>query len=201
MKIAAVILAGGKGERMGGVNKALLEIGGERFIDRAIAAATGCDPILVAVGRKSFALPVGVTAVFDLETDYAGPLAGVVAAVEHLDGGKADLLLSLAVDTPLFPRDFIARTAPLLRDAQVVVGAFGIQDYPTNALWRLDAIAELPNDARKGIAPRSLKRLAGSLRSARLDYAEFTAEDPFRNANTPEDLALLRRIQGSQNTA
>lgn len=201
MTIAAVILAGGRGERLGGVNKALLEIGGQRFIDRAVEAARGCRPILVAVGLADFALPDNATAVFDLETDYGGPLAGVAAAVDHLGGKQAGVLFSLAVDTPFFPPDFIARARPMLQGSPVVIGAYGAQDYPTNALWRLDAIADLASQVREGIAPRSLKRLAEALGSARLDYAEFSPEDPFRNANTPEDLAHLRRIRGSQNTA
>lgn len=199
MRIAAVILAGGKGERLGGVNKALLEIGGRSFIDRATGAARGCEPILVAVGRRSFDVPSGATAIPDLESDYAGPLAGVAAAVGHLRPATADALFSIAVDTPLFPADFLSRALPLLDDADVVIGAYGVQDYPTNALWRLDSIAELAEEVRSGTAPRSLKRLAERLRARRLDYAELVADDPFRNANTPEDLELLRRAETARN--
>ena len=50
-RVAAVILAGGKGERLGGVNKALLTIGGERFIDRAMGAIDGCS---ASGGKYSF---------------------------------------------------------------------------------------------------------------------------------------------------
>lgn len=200
MRIAAVILAGGKGERLGGVNKAFLHIGGRRFIDRAVEAAQGCDPILVAVGREAFAIPSDTLPVLDLGGDYAGPLAGVAAAIDYLGSARADVLFSLAVDTPLFPRDFIERALLLLDGSAAVVSAYGPQDYPTNALWRLDAIRGLADEVRKGTAPRSLKRLAETLDAVRLDYTEFAPDDPFRNANTPEDLARLRRAQGSQNT-
>ena len=198
MRIAACILAGGKGERLGGVNKALLELGGQRFIDRAVDVVRGCDPILIAVGREAFAIPEGTVALRDIESDYAGPLAGVAAAIAHL-GTDGDVLFSLAVDTPMFPRDFLAAALPLLDGAPVVVGAYGAQDYPTNALWRLEAIGDLADELRDGTAPRSLKRLAERLGAVRLDYAERVSEDPFRNANTPEDLALLRRAQAAQN--
>lgn len=199
MRIAAVILAGGKGERLGGVNKALLEIGGRSFIDRATGAARGCAPILVAVGRRSFEVPPSTTAIPDLVSDYAGPVAGVAAAVDHLRPATAEALFSLAVDTPLFPADFLNRALPLLDEADVVIGAYGAQDYPTNALWRLDSIAGLAEEVRSGAAPRSLKRLAGRLRAQRLDYAELVSEDPFRNANTLEDLELLRRAEAARN--
>jgi molybdopterin-guanine dinucleotide biosynthesis protein A len=190
-QIAAVILAGGKAERLGGLNKALIEIGGLRLVDRAIAAAGACSPILLAVGRSAFEV-AGTRAVPDLETDYAGPLAGVAAAVEALEGSGVDYLLSLAVDTPFFPPDFVARARPLLQSAPAVLSAFGAQDYPTNALWRLSAIADLPARLRAGSAPRSLKRLAEGLGAARLDYAAYDSDNPFANLNTPDDLAELR---------
>lgn len=196
MRIAAVILAGGRGERLGGVNKALIEIGGRRLIDLAVEAAAGCDPVLVAVGRDGYAVPGGTQPILDLDGDYGGPLAGVASAVQHLSGSGVDALLSLAVDTPLFPRDFLDRVKPLLGSAAVVVGAYGPQDYPTNALWRLDAIHNLALDVAAGTAPRSLKRLAATLGAVRLDYAEIVPSDPFRNANTPEDLTFLRQAVG-----
>jgi molybdopterin-guanine dinucleotide biosynthesis protein A len=193
--IAAVILAGGKGERLGGVNKALLTIGNDRFIDRAMAATARCTPRLLAVGRTPFASPAGLIPVPDLETDYAGPLAGVAAAAEYLKGVQVDLLFSLAVDTPLFPRDFLDRALPLLETASAVIACYGEQDYPTNAVWRLPALSGLPETLRKGTAPRSLKRLAEALGAMRLDYAPLNHFDPFRNANTPEDLTFLRDLE------
>jgi molybdopterin-guanine dinucleotide biosynthesis protein A len=190
-RIAAVILAGGRGERLGGVNKALLEVGGRRLVDRAIAAIAGCDPIFLAVGAGDLVVP-GTRAVPDLDTDYAGPLAGVAAAIDALGGNDAELLLSLAVDTPFFPCDFVARALPLLTDADTVIGAYAAQGYPTNALWRLSPLRDLPQRLRESTAPHSLKRVAATLRSARLDYAALAERDPFANANTPEDLAALR---------
>lgn len=189
-RIAAVILAGGRGERLGGVNKAEVMFGGERLIDRALRVGSGCDPILVAVGPTSYVPPGGRT-VPDLQTDYAGPLAGVAAAVDELAGGNAEWLLSLAVDTPFFPADFLARATARADGMDCVMGCFGTQAYPTNALWRLDAVRDLPEAVRVGTAPHSLKRLAATVRTARLDYAELVENDPFFNVNTPEDLEKL----------
>jgi molybdopterin-guanine dinucleotide biosynthesis protein A len=190
-RIAAVILAGGRGERLGGVNKAMLEIGGRRLVDWALGAAHGCDPVVLAVGQLDFEV-AGTLRVRDLLTDYGGPLAGVAAAVDHLIDDPPDLLLSLAVDTPFFPADFIDRATPLLAAAQAVVASYAGQDYPTNVLWRFEALSNLPILVRSGTAPHSLKRLAADLGAARLDYVTLAANDPFMNANTPEDLAILR---------
>jgi molybdopterin-guanine dinucleotide biosynthesis protein A len=189
-RIAAVILAGGKGERLGGVNKAFLGVGGRRLIDRAMDVVVGCDPILVATGRAVFDLPTGATAVLDQPDRGGGPLAGVLAAVDALEGSSADLLLSLAVDTPLFPTDFLARALAALGDARAILAAYGAQDYPTNALWRVDAIRQIPPHLH------SLKGLAASIGAGRLDYAERCAGDPFLNVNTPADLAMLEGLLG-----
>jgi molybdopterin-guanine dinucleotide biosynthesis protein A len=188
--VAAVILAGGKAERLGGVNKALLDIGGRTLIERALDVAAECDPILVAVGAGDF-LPPGGRGIPDLPTAYAGPLAGVAAAIEHLAVTSAQWLLSLAVDTPFFPTDFLARAAVLTPQSDCVMACYGAQDYPTNALWRLDALRGLPAGLRNGAAPHSLKRLANNLRTARLDYAALRRDDPFLNVNTPQDLTNL----------
>ena len=193
--IAAVILAGGKGERLGGVNKALLTIGNERFIDRAMAVTEGCAPRLLAIGRSQFEVPEGLVQVHDLDTDYAGPLAGVAAAVDHLASSPPKLLFSLAVDTPLFPPDFLARALPLLDNAPAVIACYGDQDYPTNAMWNFSALSALPDGLRTGTAPRSLKRLGESLGAVQLDYSSVNDVDPFRNANTLEDLAFLRNVE------
>jgi molybdopterin-guanine dinucleotide biosynthesis protein A len=193
--IAAVILAGGKGERLGGVNKALLTIGNERFIDRAMAVTEGCAPRLLAIGRTPFEAPDGLVQVHDLDTGYAGPLAGVAAAVDHLASSPPKLLFSLAVDTPLFPPDFLARALPLLDTASAVIACYGDQDYPTNAMWNFSALSALPDGLRTGTAPRSLKRLGESLRAVQLDYSSVNDVDPFRNANTLEDLAFLRNVE------
>ncbi len=196
-RIAAVILAGGKGERLGGVNKALIEIGGRTLLDHALDLTATCDRRVLAVGPSNWDPARDVECVTDLPTDYAGPLAGVATAVAHLAASPPDALFILAVDTPMFPRNFLGRALPLLDTSAVVVGAYAGQDYPTNALWRFDAISTLGEEVRQGTAPRSLKRLAASVGVTQLDYADLLDLDPFRNANTPEDLAFLRAQLGA----
>jgi molybdopterin-guanine dinucleotide biosynthesis protein A len=196
MKIAAAILAGGRGERLGGVNKAMIELGERTLLDHAMASVEGCDPIVLSTGANSFPDDVGVAPerrIADLESGYGGPLAGVAAAVDVLARiGAPDLLLTLAVDTPFFPRDFAERAYPMSDGVDVVVAAFREQDYPTNCLWRFGALGTLPAAVREGTAPHSLKRLIASCRVAHLDYARFAAVDPFANANTRDELEALR---------
>jgi molybdopterin-guanine dinucleotide biosynthesis protein A len=198
-KLAAVILAGGRGERMGGANKALLKFGGRRMIDIALEAVSGCDSVVLSAGDRVFPAEIGIPAenvVSDIHSTYGGPLAGVAAAVEHLSRGPSpEMLLTLAVDTPHFPADFVGRAQGLIADADLVVGAYEGQDYPTNALWRFGALQGLPGRIRQGTAPHSLKRLIMEHRAHRIDYSALTTSDPFANANTPEELAELRARQ------
>jgi molybdopterin-guanine dinucleotide biosynthesis protein A len=192
--IAAAILAGGKGERLGGVNKALIAIGGRRMIDHVLDACAGCEPVLLCGGENAFAadLPVApANIIADLASDYAGPLAGVAAAVAELEHrGAPALLLTSAVDTPLMPADFAGRANAMIGDADAVVGSYGGQDYPTQALWRFAALHGLPDGVRTGTAPHSLKRLMAAKKCVRLNYSALP-QNPFANANTPEELAAL----------
>jgi molybdopterin-guanine dinucleotide biosynthesis protein A len=129
----------------------------------------------------------------DLLTSYGGPLAGVAAAIAALSANPPDLLLTVAVDTPFFPADFPQRAIAMLEGGRdVIVAAFDGQDYPTNAVWRFGALTSLPARIIDGTAPHGLRRLIAAHNSAMLDYGGLTAENPFANANTPEDLAALR---------
>ena len=82
-ELAAILLAGGRGSRMGGVHKPLLEIGGTTLLDAAIAAArdAGCDPI-VAVGDSAIAVSAAASAI-DL-----GPRGPAVRRPRRRDPGR-----------------------------------------------------------------------------------------------------------------
>jgi molybdopterin-guanine dinucleotide biosynthesis protein A len=197
-RTAAVILAGGKGERLGGVIKANVTIGGVRLLERVTRAlGQDVDPVLVALGGfrpDEVRLLPGQIAVPDLPTSFAGPLAGVAAAVDWCNHATEppELLVTAAVDTPFLPADFVARlVAALGPDDPAVVAYHRDQEYPTNALWRLDAIAALPDRVWEGVAPHGLKRLAAALGARSLSWPETAAGDPFANVNTPADLAAL----------
>jgi molybdopterin-guanine dinucleotide biosynthesis protein A len=195
-RVAAVILAGGRGERLGGVVKANLTIGGMRLLERVAAALEPVDALLVAHGvtaPDALNLMPWQTAVPDLATDYAGPLAGLAGAVAWcLAADEApQIVVTAAVDTPFLPKHFAALMVQALGDGTALVARHGGQDYPTNAAWRLSAIKTLPEAVRDGSAPHSLRRLADALDAGSYDWPESQGGDPFANANTPADLAAL----------
>jgi molybdopterin-guanine dinucleotide biosynthesis protein A len=189
--IAAVILAGGRGERLGGVVKAELRVGGVRLLDRVLARVSGCSPIVIAHGPHdpaAMGLPTVVVPVADLAADYAGPLAGFAAAVAALPA--AELLVCAAVDAPFLPVDYVEKLIAGLGEAPAAIGAYDSQPYPTNSIWRLDRFRDLPARVLAGTAPRSLKSLAAQAGGVVVEWPLGPGGDPFANVNTPEDLAL-----------
>ncbi|HEY3338538.1 MAG TPA: NTP transferase domain-containing protein [Propionicimonas sp.] len=91
----AVILAGGRGSRLGAPSKPDLRVGGRRLLDIALAAAGGADRIVV-VG--DIEVPDGVLRTRE-EPAYGGPVAGLEAGLASLDD-PADWTLLLASDLP-----------------------------------------------------------------------------------------------------
>jgi molybdenum cofactor guanylyltransferase len=188
---AAVILAGGRGERLGGVIKANLEIGGIRLIDRLFSAVAGASPVLVARGRlldADLTLPAGSEAVEDA-SGFEGPLAGVAGAMRVLAArsGAPAFLLSVAVDTPFFPKTFLAEALARIGDHDAVVARFEGQDFPTNALWRLATVVTVIERFH------SLKRLLEQVKTVPLDWPDEGGGNPFANLNTQDDRAALER--------
>lgn len=197
----AVIIAGGQGQRLGGVRKRDVRIGGIRLIER-VRQAMGevSQPLLVATGPgEAPVLEDGMLAIADLAGPVGGPLAGLAAAVDALQqrGIGEGALVSVAVDTPCLPADFADAMAGALGGHDAVYAAWGEAFYPPNAAWRLEALEALPRLVRDGTSPGSLKALHSQLNAQRFDWRHTHERDPFANLNTLADLiGLQRRVRG-----
>lgn len=194
--IAGLILAGGRGERLGGVIKSGLVVGGERLLDRVLARLADCSPLLAAHGRippELLELPPEMIAVPDLDGDYAGPLAGLAGAIAYLNGlaTPPELLISIAVDTPFLPENFVTRLKSELGEAPAAVASYAGQPYPTNSIWRVARFRDLPARVAARTAPRSLKSLWAAVGGVDVAWPVTADGDPFANVNTPADLAEL----------
>ena len=202
IRVAGLILAGGRGERLGGTIKSELVVGGLRLLERVALPLADCSPLLVAHGRLDPAqlrLPAHFRPVPDLPGDYAGPLAGLAAAVAPLAllAEPPELLVCAAVDAPFLPTGYVDWLIAGLGPHDAAIAGYSGQPYPTNSIWRLARIAQLPAEVLAGTAPRSLKSLAARLDSVLQDWPRTAAGDPFANINTPEELAEMQRRAGT----
>src|SRR5688572_31105985 len=114
-----VILAGGQGRRMGGVDRALVLLGGTTLIERAIARASVQVPdvIINANGDPKRFAHLGLPVVPDPIGGFVGPIAGILAGFAWMRANrpKARWLASFSCDTPFFPVDMVER---LIAEAQ-----------------------------------------------------------------------------------
>lgn len=189
MRIFGLILAGGEGRRLGGRDKAMVELAGETLLARS-AARLGPQVERLALSTNGSAerfpdFPGPVLA--DATTDRLGPMAGLLAGLNWLAEIGGTHLASAAVDLPFLPCDLV----PHLLLAGEAADGFAVAEsngrvHPTCGLWPL----RLRDPLRAALASgeRRIGQWAEAQGAARASFDDRPA-DPFLNINTPEDLA------------
>lgn len=194
MKVAGVILAGGRSTRMGGVDKAALDLAGTTLLDNAVSRlAPQVGELAVSTNVDRPGLGPHVPRLHDRAATFEGPLAGVVAGLEWAASRQQDTIVTIAVDTPFFPVDLVARLAGGNLERVRVARSNG-RHHPIIALWPIGALAPLAAFLE---SPES-RRVMTFLEAFGMEAVDFPTEpfDPFFNVNTPEDLAAARRLAG-----
>ena len=195
----AVILAGGLARRMGGGDKPLRLLGGRPMLDHVIdrVAPQVALTLINANGDPARFAGFGLPIVPDPLPGHPGPLAGVLAALDWAAAARPDLpwVLSVPGDSPFLPRDLAAR----LYQAREATGlpiacarsAADGQVHPPVALWPVTLRHALRAALLAG--ERGVASVQSRLGCA---FADWPADpvDPFRNANTPEDLAAAEAL-------
>jgi molybdopterin-guanine dinucleotide biosynthesis protein A len=190
MKIAGVIIAGGRSRRMG-AEKALTTVAGkpilQHIVERiapqvdALALNTNGDPVRY--------LPIGIPVIADMRTDIGTPLAGLHAGLHWTVSQGLDAMLSLPSDCPFLPRDLTAR---LGAGTLPSIASSGGQRHVLTGLWPSSLLATLDTALAEG----GLFRVKDWAALVQVRHVEWTAVpvDPFFNVNTPEELAEANRI-------
>jgi molybdopterin-guanine dinucleotide biosynthesis protein A len=193
-----LILDGGLARRMGGADKGLVLLAGRSMLAYAIdRLRPQCAALaLSANGDKArfqaFDLPV----VPDDPPDSAGPLAGVIAGLDHCARNAPDLThaASLPADTPFAPSDFVARLHEARRasGSEIAVAASGGRAHRVAALWPVALAGEL----RRALVNEGVRKVESVLQRFRVALVEWPDAplDPFFNVNAPEDLARAEAI-------
>jgi molybdenum cofactor guanylyltransferase len=190
-----VILAGGQGRRMGGVDKALLPLGGTTLIERAIARASVQvrDLIINANGDPQRFAHLGLPVVADRVGGFVGPLAGIFAAFEWMRANRpqARWLATFACDCPFFPMDMVERLVESAKREKARIGvaaSAGGQHHPVFAVWSAE-ISSTSDDVLVKGGFRKMDDFIATLPNVRVSFAADPI-DPFLNINTQEELAF-----------
>lgn len=182
-RVTGIILAGGRGRRMGGVDKGLQPLRGRPMVAWALERlAPQVDEILVNANQNAEAYAkLGYRVVPDSVGGFAGPLAGLHAG---LQAASHPLAVSVPCDSPFLPLDLVVRLKSFLGENDLAVAKTGDQAHPVFAL------------VRRSVLPHLESFLAGGGRKIDAWYATLAAvevsfddqPDAFRNINTLEEL-------------
>lgn len=181
MRIAGLVLAGGRSRRFGR-DKALARFRGRPLIAWSLDALAPHVAVLGVGGPAALASEVGVEAVSDPPGAPDGPLAGVLAGLAWAAQRGCTHLVTAPCDMPFLPPDLVPRLAAAIGE-RPVVAARAARVHALSALWRADAaLGALVRDGKQLSMQALIDALGGS-------YADFEAEAAFANLNTPADFA------------
>ena len=196
--VAGVLLAGGLARRMGGGDKCLRPLAGNTLLARVIARAAPQVGTLIlnANGDPARFAPYGLPVVADVVEGHAGPLAGILTALdwaaEHAP--HHPLVASFATDAPFLPRNLVEALmhARELAGADLACAASDGRAHPVFGLWPV----ELRADLRKALVEQGERKIDHWTASHRLVEVAFPCDpvDPFFNANRKDDLAEAERL-------
>jgi molybdopterin-guanine dinucleotide biosynthesis protein A len=186
-----LILAGGLARRMGGGDKALIEIGGRTILDRVLETMTPqCDGIILnANGDPQRFARFGLPIVPDDIPDFAGPLAGILAGLDWAAAHRpaVEWMASVPGDCPFLPTDLVARlhVARAAAATPLACAKSGDWRHPVAGLWPV----ALRGDLRRAVVDEDLHKIEVWTARHGVAIAEWPDRpvDPFFNVNTPED--------------
>ncbi|MBP0591761.1 molybdenum cofactor guanylyltransferase MobA [Paraburkholderia sp. LEh10] len=196
--ITGLLLAGGRGMRMGGADKGLQKLHGEPLalhVLRRLAPQAG--PMLISANRhadlySALGAPFRATVVADTLPDFPGPLAGLLAG---LRAARTPFVLSAPCDTPGLPDDLAARLAAALDAQHADIATVTTTDaqgntsiHPVFALLRTSLADDLEGFLQAG--ERKVRTWYARHRAVEVAFAD---ERTFYNINSLQELADLER--------
>jgi molybdopterin-guanine dinucleotide biosynthesis protein A len=195
-----LVLAGGLARRMGGGDKARIEIGGVSILDRVLALLSKqCTAIIInANGDPERFADTGCPVIPDNVPGHPGPLAGILAGLDWLaaqDNG-IEWIVSVPGDCPFLPDDLVEKLHQARRRQETGVplacARSGEWRHPVVGLWPL----ALRENLRKALVQEDLRKIEVWTARHGIAIADWPADpiDPFFNVNTPEDAERAARI-------
>lgn len=188
--ITGLVLAGGQGRRMGGVDKGLALLDGHPMVEWVLQRfAPQVDHVLINANQNleryaAFGHPV----IADAIGGFAGPLAGLHAG---LSACRTPLLATTPCDSPFLPLDLVSRLAAALHqgDAQLAVAKTGPQAHPVFCLTRREVLQSLTDFLAGG--GRKIDAWYAALKVVEVGFDD--EEAAFANINTRDELSAFSK--------
>lgn len=190
VSIAVVVLAGGRGTRIGG-GKPQLRLGGRTLLERALNQAEQWSKTVAVAAGDGTQLDVGCYRNLADEPELDGPLGGLAAALRFARECGVEAVLTVPVDTPFLPPDLPRRLAAAIGISGAAIPTSGGRLHSVCGLWRVQTLDHLRSYAATG-----RRALMGLAEAAGFVTVDWPAEpfDPFFNINRPGDLAEAERL-------
>jgi molybdopterin-guanine dinucleotide biosynthesis protein A len=181
--ITGIVLAGGQGRRMGGVDKGLQLLHGRPMVAAVIARlAPQVDEVVINANQNLADYErFGHRVVPDAIGGFQGPLAGLHAG---LCATSHPLALTVPCDSPFLPLDLAERLASFLGGRDLAVAKTGDQPHPVFSLVRVSVLHHLSRFLADG--GRKIDAWYSTLKVIEVPFDDEA--DAFRNINTREEL-------------
>jgi molybdopterin-guanine dinucleotide biosynthesis protein A len=194
-QMTGLILAGGRAQRMGGIDKGLIPFHQKPLIEATITRLTPqVGPILINANRNITKYAVyGYPVIMDETPDFSGPLAGFLMGLKNC---KTPYLLTTPCDSPLFPEDLGVKLATELESAGLDL-AYASSKESDGKVWAQPVFclmrANLEDSLSSFLSKGDLKidHWFKEIKSGAVIFDDVKA---FTNANTPEELQSLEAI-------
>ena len=187
--ITAVVLAGGRGQRMGGIDKGLIEINGKPLIEYLLDGLEQQQVTTIINANRNldrygqFNIPV----YSDEHADFQGPLAGFYTAMKQVD---TEFIVTIPCDGPIIHPEYLSRFIEKYDEskAAVLVSKDSERLQPVHAFMKTDLIENLASFLETG--DRKIDRWYAQNNFDTVDFSDNT--NMFLNINRPDDLEIIK---------
>lgn len=189
LQITAVILAGGKATRLGGVDKGLQLLGEKPLVSHILGRLSPQIGTTWLNINRSFeqyhSLFPAIPTYQDDLADFQGPLSGMLSGFKQI---SSDYLLFVPCDSPFLPKNLVKKlaTALTINQAQITFAHDGERPHPTFALVHRSIAPALENYLASG--ERRLLQFFQSQKNVAVDFSE--QPQAFQNFNTPDEFVI-----------
>jgi molybdopterin-guanine dinucleotide biosynthesis protein A len=193
--ITGLILAGGRAQRMGGIDKGLIPFRGKALIESAISRLKPqVSTILINANRSITKYShYGYPVLMDETPDFSGPLAGFSVGLKHC---KTPYLLTSPCDSPLLPTDLAKKMAAQLEGNYLEL-VFASSKEGDGKIWSQPVFCLMKSsmqDSLDAFLSKGDLKIDRWFKELRSGTVLFENPQAFANVNTPEELAALEKV-------